>query len=280
MKEYAYLFDVDGPADELEAESWWREEQITARVGKMAYRTKTIKAGPRLEAHIYPIFGREDQKKARAARSQMTSEKMQVYNLERAREHLIRLADANFTAEDIHITLTYSSPPSFEQCRKDVKNYVAKVKRRRKREGLPELKYIYTIEDNESGRKKRIHVHMLMSGGISREELEAMWANGYANADRLQPDRSGLEAIARYITKAQKNRRKWAASRNLKQPSVRTSNTKISNRRVKRIALSIENEAKEITEKIYQGYDFVRCRVSYSEIVDGAYIRVLMRRRC
>jgi uncharacterized Zn finger protein len=141
------------------------------------------------------------------------------------------------------------------------------------------LKYIYTIEGDEDGTRERIHVHMLMSGGIDREELEAIWGRGYANADRLQPNENGLEAIARYITKQQKNRRKWCRSPNLKQPKQRTSDSKVSNARVKRLAMDFPNEAKAIMEKLYPGYMHVRTTMRYSEAVDGAYIRCVMRKQ-
>ena len=97
--------------------------------------------------------------------------------------------------------------------------------------------------------------------------------------DNLQPDENGLEAIARYITKQQKNRRKWARSRNLKKPKQRTSDTKVSNARVKRLAMDFPNSAKEIMEKLYPEYVHVQTVMKYSDMVDGAYIRCIMRRK-
>ena len=90
---------------------------------------------------------------------------------------------------------------------------------------------------------------------------------------------TGLEALARYITKQQKNRRKWARSRNLKKPKQRTSDTKVSNARVKRLALDFPNSAKEIMEKLYPGYIHTKTVMRYSDIVDGAYIRCVMRKQ-
>ena len=157
-------------------------------------------------------------------------------------------------------------------------NFLAAVKRSRTKKGLPELKYIYVIEDDEDGIKKRIHVHILMSGGMSREELEELWAKGYANADRLQPDERGLEAVARYLVKSQRNRRKWCSSKNLKKPDVRVSDCKLSNAKVKKIARNLPNEAKDIMRRAYPGYEFVECKVKFSDQVDGCYIRALMRK--
>jgi hypothetical protein len=179
---------------------------------------------------------------------------------------------------DIHLTLTYREAPKYDRAKKDIRNFLLKVKRLREKRGLEELKYAGTIEENEEGRKVRIHAHILMNGGIDREELEEIWEKGLTNVFGLQPDERGLEGIARYVTKQQKNQKKWFRSRNLKKPERRTSDTKVSTRRVKRISLSFGAEAKEILEKVYPGYRFVQCTVHYSDVVDGVYIRAVMRR--
>ena len=277
--EYEGLFEgiINSEADDLMTR-YWQSQPSAIKVGQMGYRTKTTTAGPRLEAEVYPMFGREQERRARAARKNLTPDKMQRLNLERAKRHFIQLIDANFTEKDIHLTLTYREAPDYERAQKDVRNFLLKVKRIRKRRELPELKYAGTIEGNEEGNLKRIHVHLLMNDGISREELEQIWAKGWANADRLRTNESGLEAVARYIIKQQRNKRKWFASRNLVQPKSRTSDSKISNRRVKTIAHDFNNEAKQIMEKIYPGYVFVKANVYYSDVVDGVYIRCVMRR--
>ena len=283
--EFEELFDVrPGKSGSLleggwDAEGYWRDIPTEIRVGRMGYRTRTIKAGPRLEVEIFPIFGREDAGRARAAKQNVTPEKVQRLNEERSKRRLVQLADANFTDQDIHLTLTYRQAPEYEQAQRDVKNFLRTVKRKREQRGMEPLKYIYTIEGDDDGTRERIHVHMLMSGGVDRQELEEIWARGYANADRLQPNENGLEAIARYITKQQKNRRKWCRSRNLKQPKQRTSDSKVSNARVKRLAVDFPNEAKGIMEKLYPGYLHVQTILRYSDAVDGAYIRCVMRQR-
>ena len=63
------------------------------------------------------------------------------------------------------------------------------------------------------------------------------------------------------------------------QPKQRTSDSKISNAKVKRIARDFQAEAKEIMEKLYPKYGYVDTAVRFSDSVDGAYIRVLMRRK-
>lgn len=287
--QYEDLFDVR--AEEYDAEqssllAWLNREnrenlklQTALRVGRMGYQTRTTIAGPRLEAEVYPIFGRSTEAMLRRAKkTNITPEKQARANHERSLRHLVQLVDANFTEDDVHVTLTYKSAVQFRRAQKDMRNFLLKVKRIREKRGLPELKYIYTIEGDE-WRKERVHIHLLMNGDMDRAEIEQIWQKGYANVDRLQPDENGLEAIARYIAKQQSNKRRWCASRNLKQPKSRTSDSRLSNGRVKRITMDIQNEAKEQMEKVYPGYQFIKISVRYSDVIDGAYIRCVMRKK-
>ena len=307
--EYEQLFDVPVTASQTDLTNWMDEDErkrlTNIRVGAMGYRTRTTVAGPRLEAEVYPIFGRSTEAMLRRAKkTNVTPEKVQRLNRERSIRHLVQLADTNFDERDIHLTLTYRKAPSYERAQTEMRNFCLRLKRAREKAGLPELKYIYTIEGSNDGTRERTHIHMLTNGDMDREEIERIWNKGfaykysekndrdwfdlhktelpikvgYANADRLQPDENGLEAIARYLVKQQKNRKKWCASRNLKQPKSRTSDSRCSRGQVKRIAFDMRNEAKAQMEKIYPGYQFVSCQVRYSDIVDGAYIRCVMRR--
>lgn len=67
-------------------------------------------------------------------------------------------------------------------------------------------------------------------------------------------------------------------SRNLRKPKQRTSDTKVSNARVRRLAHDFPNSVKEIMEKLFQGYGHVKTIMRYSDVVDGVYIRTVMRR--
>ena len=283
---YEGLFETELEPEADDLSRYWRPQPSEIPVGKMGYRRSVVLAGDRMECEIYPVFGREDEQKARAAKKNITTMKQKRLNDERARRRLILLADANFGEKDIHLTLTYRTAPNLEQCRKDLRNFLLRVKRYREKLGMDPLKYIYTIEGkretSQGAGVNRIHIHMLMNGGVSRERLEEMWEMGYANADRLQPTERGLEEIASYIIKEARNKdgaRKWSASRNLVQPKRRTTDAKTPKRIVKLIAHDIRNEAKEQTEKLYPKYQFVDCKVYYSDQIDGVYIRILMRRR-
>ncbi|MBR4458289.1 MAG: hypothetical protein IKS31_04960 [Clostridia bacterium] len=254
-------------------------EPVSSRVGQLTYRTRTIRSGPVVECEVYPIFTRRQEKAARKARENLSTERQQRANHAAALRRVIRLANCNFGAEDLHVTLTYQGrPPEWEQAQKDVRNFLRRLNRIREKRGLGKAKYIYAIEDNESGLKKRIHTHMLLSGGLTREEIEACWRKGWANADRLQPDEEGLAAIARYITKAQRNRKRWVCSHGLKQPEITVSATKLSNRRVRMLTSELPAVWKEVLRKVYPALEPVRCETWTSDLCPGVFVHALLRR--
>lgn len=293
MFEFEGLFDREVNPEEyslLTGSEYWRDLPPDVRVGQMGYRRRKTVAGSRLEVEVFPVFGRNDRDRLRKAKVNITRTAQENLNNRRSERRLIMLLEANFTEKDIHIGLTYGGePPAEGQIRKDLNNFFAKVRRRRKKEGLPDLKYIYAIGGDEmpsagySG--KRPHIHVVMNGGIDRDELEKMWGHGTANADRLQPNEEGLEALAKYLRKQKSDRpdrkyaRTWSPSRNLKKPKVRTTNCKGSNRWIQDMSRGIENEAKEITERLYRSYRFVKCTVYRSDVAEGVYIRCVMRKR-
>ena len=258
-------------------------------VGKMGYRRRTTVSGPRIDAEVFPVFGKGKKGDLRRAKTNVTREAQRRANVRRSELRLIQLVETNFTEKDMAVTLSYAgTAPDPERIDKDIRNFLGRVRRRRRQLGLDRLKYIYAIGGDEmpaagySG--KRPHVHMIMNGGIDRDTMEAIWAKGRANADRLQPRDEGLGGIAVYFTRQKQDRpekpgvRKWRGSRNLKQPVQRSRDAKMTNARVRRIAYDFRNEAKDVMEKLYPGYVLQGCEVRYSDVIDGVYIRCVLRR--
>ena len=281
-------------------------EDMDLRVGQMGYRTRTTTGGARLEAELFPIYGKAKMSQVRAARKNQTKEAQERANHARSIRRQIMLAEANFTNRDYFLHLTYKDAPSFERAEKDVRNFLQRVKYLRKKRGLDELKYMAVIEDGEG--KKRVHAHMLINGGIHRDELKRIWdsstvsgggiikaepldtANGlegavvymakelWAKGYRNNPDEDEIDGIARYMVNHVTKKRSWRNSRNLKQPKVTTSASRFSNRKVKMVARDFRATAREIMERTYPGYRFIQCAVYYSDVTDGVYIRAVMRR--
>jgi hypothetical protein len=285
--EYEGLFDVIPDLREDLLSDYWRSEQTAIRIGSMGYRTRTTKAGTRLEAEVYPMFGRNMERTARKEKQNITKERQAQLNTRRAKHRLVLLVENNFRFwDDVAVTLTYKNEPEDEKrCRKDIRNFFNRVKRIREKRCLPELKYIYAIGYDS---QHRIHAHCIMTGGIDRTELEQIWQKGYANTYSLQTYGNGLQGIANYLYKQNEKARDngdrvnyhmWAGSRNLKTPKPHVSDCKLSNRKVKTLARYFRNEAKEIMEKIYPGYTLEEGEVRYSDIVDGVYIFCVMRKK-
>ena len=265
------------------------EEPCFIPVGSMGYRRRTTVSGPRIDAEVIPVFGRQMRRALRRARHNQTAEAQKKANDERSRIRLIQLVEANFTEEDLSIGLDYDGDaPTPERVDKDLENFFKKVRRRRRARGLPDLKYIAAIGGDEmpsagySG--KRPHVHVIMNGGIDRDELERWQFTKHANTHRLQPRDSGLGGIATYFTKQMQDRppkkgvKRYRPSRNLVKPIRRTRDAKMPNSRVRRIAYDFENQAKGIMEKLYPGYVMQECHVRYSDYVPGVYIRCVLRK--
>lgn len=267
------------------------QEPCFIPVGQMGYRRRTTVSGPRIDAEVFPVFGRGVKTMLRKARTgNGTTEAQKKANRDRSILRAIQIVEANFGERDVALALTYNGEaPTPDRVDKDLRNFTDRVKRRRKNLGLPELKYWAVIGGDEmpaagySG--KRPHIHVFMNGGISRDELELMWGKGFANVDRLQPGSEGLAAIATYFAKQIKDRkekpgaRRWRASKNLVKPVQRSRDAKMPNARVRRIAFDFKNEAKAVMEKLYPGYVMTEEPiVRYSDYVPGVYIRCVLRK--
>ncbi|MGR6906180.1 rolling circle replication-associated protein [Lysinibacillus sp. BSL11] len=274
IEDYEEMFTVDEDSVEDHLENL-RDKRV------VKCRRKTIKSGNILECEIYPIrsdMGKwERGKKKQDGRSSMAQKNL---NMKNAIKHFVRLVNRNFTFKDIAMHLTYDNfnlPESYEQAKKDVTNYIRRIKRYMKKMGLGELKYIYVIEFADSeGKKVRVHAHIIMNFN-DRTVAEELWAKGRANSQQLQPNESGLKEIARYMMKQQRkdSTKRYTPSRNLKQPIITIANNKVTRKRAERIALN-QNTAHETFEKMYPGYQFNEIKVKYSPFTSGVYIYVEM----
>lgn len=272
-EKYEFLFDQSEQVLQQQAE-WILRHRDVAR-----YRAKTIKAGDVLEVEVYPLWNTKQE--ASRAKRHTTRQAQKNLNDRNAKKRLIRKINANFTEDDICITLTYKGQqlPDEEQARRDIKNYLRRVKTYRKKNGMSDLKYIYVIEfGGKDGRRKRVHHHVIMSG-MDRDAAERLWQKGFANTRRLQPNEYGLEALARYITKEPKGSKRWCASRNLVEPKETKSDNKISKRRAMQMAVDFDEAPHRIFAQLFPDYDFTDCSVKWSNFVAGAYIYAKMHKR-
>lgn len=144
------------------------------------YREKRYYCGEYLDVYIFPVYS---QARGRSRKSKPTSEAQKKLNKRHSEEKLVRLLHANFTPDDLEIHLTYTEQPeSPEDAKRELRNFLRRVQRRRKKLDLPPLKYIAVTE---IGSKGRLHHHVTVSGGLDRDELESLWGLGYANSRRF-----------------------------------------------------------------------------------------------
>lgn len=281
--DYEYIYDQKVLGEEE------REERIEGLRGKKyKEKVKTIMSGPILESEIYPVYEKLKDT-PRADKKKATEDAMKNYNDKMAMKQMVRLINTNFDKDDLYITLTYPDKvlPTESKARKDMSNYIRRLKTARKKLNLPELKYLYVIEfvsEEEAvySKKVRIHHHLIINK-MDRDIAEEVWKNAKpkarAESRRLQPDDFGLEGVARYLGKWKKGKKRWYASRNLKKPKINTSVTKLSKRKVEKIAREPERW-QEIFESMYKNkYSLLDVEVFYSDIVAGYYIRARMRQR-
>lgn len=245
----------------------------------MIYREKKIYSGDMFEVEIYPITIQE-RKQTRKKKKKEISKEQRKLNDKNARKKLVRLVNTNFTNKDLFATFTYNSknlPKTEEEAKRDIKNYVRRIKRYILKNGLPELKYIAIVEYKEGKNAIRIHHHMILSGDIDRDVLEKLWKKGRCNTYRLQGDEFGLEAVARYLSKDPKGNKRWIPSRNLTQPTFSINDFKFNRRKVENLANS--QGEKRVFEDLYKGYIFRDYKVEVNKITGATSVYIKMQKK-
>lgn len=261
---------------------------------KSVIRTKTYYCGKNdLEIDLFPWMEVE-KRYTRKKKEKVTIPKQKVLNDKRAKRTFCQLVKTNFGEGDLHLTLTYNAqhlPESVEDAEKEVRNYLRRIARLRKNKNLPPLKYIFLTE--QGVQSKRIHHHVIINGGLSRDEVELLWrrpkrkgqqqgeALGDCNADRLRTDDKGLERLASYLAKDPKGRKRWTPSQNLKKPEVSTSDTKTSRRKFMQLVLLPEDaeEVRQHFEKQYPEFAVTEVRKEWNEITCTWAVYVKLHRK-
>lgn len=238
-------------------------------------REKKIYCGDNyLEVDIFPTVKIKNIRKGKRAKKQKESLPVQKnLNDRNAKRKFVQLAETNFGQDDIVLHLTYSDknlPTSIEQMEREIKNFLRRLKRKREKEKLIELKYILvtsytTAEDEEKGVEKvRPHHHLLINGGLDRDTIEKLWVKrkekgksvemlGYANAQRIQyDDIEGITRLSQYLARNITQKRKWTCSQNLKRPESRKNDYRYSHRKIEKIARGYLDI--KFWEKMYPGW--------------------------
>lgn len=266
--------------EELEA------ERISKQGKGAGYRTTTTEAGKQIEIDIYPTFrSRHDLPRTKRTRESRPAQKN--LNDKRAKRYLNNLAAANFGKGDLWGTFTYrkgEEPESIEDAERLFGNFIRRINRRRKKQGKPNLKYIYVTEwSNDPQKGVRVHHHMIFDGANNRDEIESLWTHGdRTETKRLAPDPdTHITGLVKYITKdikgeeRPKHKRRWKTSKGLKKPKVTRSYSKFGKRTVCKMVFDRDLLQGQL-EKKYKGARFVDATIYTNEINGGFYIYARM----
>lgn len=245
------------------------------------YTTRTIRSGSLTEVECYPVYAYAYRRQLRATRP--TSEAVRAVNDRNARKKFERLAECNFQpGRDYAMSLTYAgaAPEDPQQCDRDLRNYLSRINRARKKAGLGKAKCIAVVE---YGKKGRLHHHLLIEGGLDRDTMERLWGKGYANCDRIQDGSAGMTALIRYMTKGfsakrDKGRHRYYYTRNLKQPRITESRTRISRRQAERIREDADIQGEIVIRKRWPELRLEDMTVRQTDWLPGCYIYARMRR--
>jgi hypothetical protein len=235
------------------------------------YRETRFECGDYMDVNIYPVYTKTPYKRKKA---KPTSETQQRINDKNAEQNLIRIANANFTEEDMKVELTYrkeTRPQTYEESQRELANFLRRVKRAREKKGLPELKFIGVTETGKE--QLNPHHHLIMSGGMDQNEISELWGRGYTRTSGLIFDENGIATLIGYMLKQLREftgKKKYTRSRNLVIPQAKQRDNRLSKKQVKELAKDTECRAEY--EKLYEGYNLSQAKVVYNESNGGVYI--------
>ena len=265
-------------------EEWEYEKLLEEKKVESLYRTATTKSeNPKskktlLEAQIYPSFYRK-QDVPRGKRKKKTKAAIRNMNDKNSRRYLARLLNINFGEGDLWCTFGWDKehyPEDEERARKDIKNWLAKINRKRKKTGQQNIKYVYILAYCDY---ERPHFHIVLEGaGVDRDEIEDMWNKcSRKNTRRIKPDQDYLiTGIAAYISKNPHGSKRWCSSRNLTRPPKATkSYSRFRKRKVLQMAKDHETLKQEL-EKEYKGYRVLDAEVRWNGVTAAFYIYARM----
>lgn len=246
---------------------------------KSIYATKEIRVAEQLEVEIYPEFTQQEYKTAKT-KTQIEQQRRAQHNLneKNSRKMCERTIIANFNDDDIWATLNYSdeyAPQTMEQAKRDMKNYIRRLNAKRKKDGLPKLRYVYVTECGEKG---RWHHHIVLDGDMGLDTVEEIWTKGRRNqVRRLHKDENGLVGLSRYITKPKKEKGKyqktWSASKGLKKPDIKKNHYKFKQKDINEIVTG-RADIEDKLNKWYKkgGYTLSEYEIRYNDINRRFYI--------
>lgn len=235
---------------------------------------KTI-CGEYMRVNIFPI--RRSPRGKRGKRNRPTEAAMERYNRESSIHRYNDIVCLNFTPNDWIVHLTFDDaylPEDVIALDRYVKNYLRRVKRKRSKVTDTEFKYVYSHAEGESN--GRLHVHAIISGGLSYEEMVSTWGMGRIDVEHPMFDERGLLGFASYVGMQRLTYRRWHGSKNLAQPAVRSNDYKVTSHSAKHI---FENRTDYgFIKELYPGWGVGEVKAYGGGIGEGIFIALYLYR--
>lgn len=208
--------------------------------------------------------------RSRSDNKNETCKAMKEVNQRMAETKLRRLINHNFKGNDWHMTLTYRADerPRPEESKKEVSNFLKRLRRLYKKEGL-ELKYVLVTEYL----RQSIHHHLIINS-IDGRKIKELWPYGRIHLVPLD-DTGQYRELANYFVKQTSKtmhrkdsptKKRWSCSQNLEKPIPRKKivprktfrQVPVPEKGYKIETDSIVSGVSEITGKPYLYYTMIR----------------------
>lgn len=248
---------------------------------KSFVREKRVHAGAFMEVSLFTRTAEQEKyaKGGNRKRKQKVSRPAQNNLNERnSKRYAKLLVYANFTRNDYYLTFTYNAkhlPTTPKDGNKDRDNTLKKLRRLYEAQGK-ELKYMWFTSyqyDEDTGFIKRIHHHVLISGGVNRDDVEACWSKGRGKkkemlgrtqAKLVQPGDNGIDELIAYLTGQEKwenrqwkkGQKRYSCSKNLIKPEETKNDYKWSLKKLAEIGASSDAGEEQILKR-FPGYRII-----------------------
>lgn len=227
--------------------------------------------GNYLNVNIYPVFSAKSPKGCRKRKANPTSEIQQQLNERYAKEKIVFLLNNNFTENDYAVHLTYDKqhlPQDFEAAAHEEDKFIRRLRRALKKLRI-ELKYYSALE--EGSKSGRLHHHIIMSGGLPIGDIAKLWGNGYIQVKPLQFNETGITDLGYYISKETKGRKRLKHTRNLKMPTERKRDGRISRKKLNDI-VNFNVDVNDFCRNTYIGYELADMERVYNDVNGNYYV--------
>ena len=222
-----------------------------------------------MEVDLFEVTDQQHRASRRAKRELATSLAQQKRNDAASRRYFVQLGNTNFTSAGWALTLTVNNehlpkPGDAAAVDKLFTNYIRRIRNFCKTHDRELPRWMAVIEHDEVDElgvvHGRPHIHMMIEGGLSRDELEMLWRDrkgdsiGLTRCEHLELDHSSIEALTRYMLGRKRRKPSWRQSRNLKKPKRPAPNdTRWSRRQLDKAATDFVDD-RAFWEKKYPGY--------------------------